>query len=280
MKVTPEENINIFLYLEVSQFLQDVWLKKQTKNKSLTIRSWAQNLGLKHHNAWYEMVKGKRNIPKALIPTIIQNVGLSVDEGIFFELLVDLKKAKTTELKHFYLERMKTIAPRGLTSIKELESFKYLENPLHLFVAELINIKGFVPKAEWMAEVLNNKYSVESIHEIIDRLLVLKLITIEPDGTFKKRFQHTYSKSDVSDLALKKYHQSLMNLASEKIMSEPVEEREYNAVCFCIDRKNLQKIKKRQRDFVKSLISEFETAPGKGESLYQLNMQFFPLSKK
>jgi hypothetical protein len=57
------------------------------------------------------MVLGKRKIPKDCLPKLINSIGLSVEDGLYFELMVDLSRAKNAEQKTLYLEGMKVLGP-------------------------------------------------------------------------------------------------------------------------------------------------------------------------
>lgn len=68
---------SIFAYEEPTSFLKDAWESKKRKNPNFTIRAWAQSMGMKAHNPLYEVIRGKRKVPKSYIPVLVKSLSLS-----------------------------------------------------------------------------------------------------------------------------------------------------------------------------------------------------------
>ncbi len=127
-------NIEIYKYTKPSSYLQDIWEAKREKNPSFTIRAWAKQLGLKSHNPLYEVIRGKRKLPKNYIPQLIETLKLDPQESLYLEAMIDLEKAKKIEEKELYIARLQEMAPRSQIMMVEVENFRMLEDPLHMII--------------------------------------------------------------------------------------------------------------------------------------------------
>jgi uncharacterized protein (TIGR02147 family) len=271
--------LSIYEYQNPNDFLRDTWNFKRRKNSAFTVRAWAFQMSMKHHNALHEMVTGKRKIPKSTIPTFSRFLNLNNNEAFYFELMVDYSRSKTAEEKTIYLERMKAVSPVKAVKFTELESFRMLQDPVHFFIAELALQKDFRPDPQWIKDRLGYNTTFLQITEAIDRLLALDILREDVEGKLHRIDQFIQSKSDIQDRGLKEYHKTLMDLAKEAIETQDILEREYQGMALTIDSNRLPEAKKVIRKFVAEFTSQFDTPKVANEEVYQLNLQFFGITK-
>jgi uncharacterized protein (TIGR02147 family) len=271
--------LSVYGYQKPDEFLRDSWNDKKRKNSQFTIRAWANQMDIKHHNTLHDMVKGKRKIPKATIPLFIKHLNLNVNEGLYFELMVDLSKAKSEDEKKMYFERMKTIAPKKNLKAKEIDSFWLLRDPMHFFINELAQQKNFRADPEWICSRLIKSISRENVAEILQRLIDLDLLRLDVDGKVCRVNSYVRSKTDINDRALKEYHKNLMEHAKEAIESQDVMEREFRGLALNLNTELLPEAKEVIRDFVTQFSTRFDTPKAPNEQVYQLNIQFFAVTQ-
>ncbi len=272
--------LTIYSYLEPSLYLRDIWDEKKRKNNKFTIRAWAKQLNMKYHNSLHEIITGKRKLPKSYIPLLIDNLKLPIHEGLYLNTMVDLQKARTIKEKEIYVERLRSLSPKAKLNMHEVETFRSLKNPLHIIITELSCLKGFKNDPAWIKQKLGFRCSQIEIHQAIQRLISLKLMFLSEKGELKKVHEHNYSKSDVTDSGLQEYHKNVMDLAARAISKQEVSEREYNAYCINMMSSNLPQAKLALRKFMNDFAQEFEAKVGTADDTYQLNLQFFNLTKQ
>lgn len=151
--------LSIYDFQEPESYLKAIWDDKQQKNNRFSLRSWAKQIGLKHHNTLHYMVTGKRKISKSQIPMLIQALELNETEGKYFSLMVDNSRAKTNNEKEFYLVKMKTIAP---TSSENLIST--IELSLNISADRLEEAKAALQ--DFMEKFGTSTQSVEDIYKL------------------------------------------------------------------------------------------------------------------
>lgn len=272
--------VSIFNYEDPAQFLRDSWDKKKTVNKKFTVRSWANQLGISSHGSFYQMVQGKRPLPKKYIQVISSSLSLGAKESLYLETLIDFKGAKTIEHREYYSKRLQEIAPGKRLSFYEIESFNYLKNPLNGAIIELTTLKDFVSDVSWIQKRLTISATIPEIQRSIKLMIELGLLQQDKDEKLKRTNAHIYTKQDLTNEALQEYHKNVLKLGTEQISKQDVTKREYNASAFGIRKKDLPKIKEEIRTFLNDLISKYEPTNQSADEIYQLGIQFFALTQK
>ncbi|MBT4790219.1 MAG: TIGR02147 family protein [Halobacteriovoraceae bacterium] len=94
-----------------------------------------------------------------------------------------------------------------------------------------------------------------------------------------KPVEHIYTKFEIESTAIQNYHKICSQMAIEQVSKQTIQEKEFNAVAFNIQTKDLKNIKEEIRDFINQLVEKYEAKPHQGDNTYQLNVQLFSLTK-
>lgn len=272
------QNPDIFGYTDPSLYLRDLWLLKKRTNQHLSIRGWAQKLGMKSHSQLHQMLYGTRAIPKKYIPKIVQNLSLNRKESDYFEMLLDIKSAKSNDEKVFYYEKIKSIKNHERLVFEEIDAIEMIRNPLNYFILEILGGRKNLSVSE-LKERLQFEYSNIEIKRSLETLLRLKLLIEAERGHYKKSKNNFYTKNDIPSEAIKEHHRSLADLAKRAIDQQGVDKREFSSTTMNIDVKRIAEIKTFLRAFREKFISEFATVNTKSVETYQFNMNLFAITK-
>ena len=270
--------LNIYDYLEPADYLRDHLAQAKGKNPAFSLRAWAQQLGMKSHGPLHAILNKKRNIPKKLVPPLLKSLKLLKEEKQFFEVLVDIQRAKSKEERELYLERLQQISPTPIREFEDIESYKAITDPLHFMVCELSQLKNFEPNPGWIKRHLRDNQNMKDIEDALNRLKKLEILK-EENGVFKKEIDHLYTKYEIKSESVQHCHKFFSKLAMEEISKQSLTEREFSTISFNIHKKDLPEIKEKIRFFVNQLVEGFEAKPHKGDETYHLNTQLFSLSK-
>jgi len=90
------------------------------------------------------------------------------------------------------------------------------------------------------------------------------------------RLSNTTTGYDIPSQAIQNYHLKILDLAKEKLPKVSVANRDYSSMTMTLDPKDLVRAKKMLRDFRQKFTAKLEASPRK--KVYQLSMQFFPLT--
>ena len=273
-------SLTIFNYKEPSLFLRDAWNKKRGLNKNFTVRAWAKQLGFSSYGSFYQVLQGKRPLPKKYVLAISNSLNLAPKESLYLETLIDFNRAKSMDSKMYYQERLQELSPGEKLSFYEVEAFHCLKNPLNGAIVELTNLQDFVFDAFWIKERLTIKVTINEIQKSMDMLFELGLLKIDESNKVRPVHKLVHTKQDVQNEALQEYHRNVLHLAADQISQQDVQDREYNATAMGIKKSDLPKIKEEMRDFLKNIISKYESSPDEASEIYQMGIQFFALTNK
>lgn len=271
-------SLSIFNYDNPSLFLRDAWNQKRAFNKNFTLRAWAGQLGISSHGSFYQMVLGKRPLPRKYVKQISKSLKLGPKESLYLENLIEYSKAKSMEHKSYCKERLQDLSPVQKLSFYEIETFHFLKNPLNGAIIELTSLKDFQFDIIWIQNRLAIKATQAEIQKSIQLLLELKLLQTDTDGKLKRTQEHIFTKQDVRNEALQEYHKNILNLGADAISTQAVEKREFNATAMGIKTKDLPIIKEDIRTFMNDFIKKYEASEGTADEVYQLALQFFGLT--
>ncbi len=272
--------LEIYSYNQASQFIRDAWTEKKRRNKAFSLRAWSRQLGFANNAPLSLMLAGKRHIPKKYIPAFVSSLELSPDEGLFLETLVEMERARNIRQKKFYEERLRALSPQPRVGFVEIESFKCLGDPIHMMILEMTDLQDFVPSAEWIQKRLRTKAALSEIKAATERLMNLGLLVKNSDGSWTKTQRHLTNRVDIADVGSQEYHKNVSLLAAQQVESQSVLEREFNGYAINLKKADLPKAKKLIREFIQEFARRIEAPQKTGDEIYQLNVQFFGLTKE
>ncbi len=111
----------------------------------------------------------------------------------------------------------------------------------------------------------------------IQTLLELQLLKRAEDGTLEVSYGRLDKQNDVASEGIKRFNEQLISHAKDAVRLIPVEEREITASTFTIKVSNVPRAKEMIRKFKQKFCRLLEEEGG--EQTYQINVQFFPLTK-
>jgi uncharacterized protein (TIGR02147 family) len=270
--------IKIYDYIEPTDFLKDHLADKKRTNSAFSLRAWATQLGMKSHGPLHAILNKQRKIPKKIVPTLIKSLKLNAKDAKYFEILVDFHRSKTIDEKSFYKNKLEKLSPVPLRELSDLEAYKYITDPVHIILAEMTQLKGFKNDPLWIKQHLRLNQNLKEIEIMINRLINLGVVVVKGNKLIKP-VEHIYTKLDIESKSIQDYHKTCSQIAIDEIGVQDIVEREFNAIAFNIQKKDIPKMKESIRDFVNQMVEEFEAKPHKGDATYQLNLQLFNLTK-
>lgn len=104
----------------------------------------------------------------------------------------------------------------------------------------------------------------------------LGLLTKGIKGTLQPGPISILTEQDINNETIQSFHKQMIDLASRSISETSLENRELIGLTLPIDKSNLPQAKKLIREFIEKFNAILD-AP-EGNSVYQLNLQFFPLA--
>lgn len=246
--------------MEYVQILEDELNKRRAKNDRYSIRAFAKYLGIQS-STLSAVLKKSRHLSFKDAETVSLKLFQDPDQSRKFILNYLQDKA---------LQQQYNFVPDDPQNFQIIAEWEYRA------VLTLMDTVDFQPSPSWIAERLG--ISLKKTNDVISHLVNVGLMQQESSNTWLKTNHFSETSDDVASLAIKHSHQNELSLAREKQIEVELEEREFQSLCFAIEKKNIPKIKKQIRDFIRQLERTYETKDA--DEVYLFCSQLFPLSKE
>jgi uncharacterized protein (TIGR02147 family) len=270
--------VEIFDYSNYREFLADYYESKKSANPNFSHRLFARLAGLSSPSHLLMIIKGSRNLSLKTIPKFAEGLKLNQKEKRYFEILVHFNQTEDLSLKARCFTDMMQLKGtlKGLRAL-EKERFEFLSKWYVVAIYVLLDVVDFRPDPVWISRKLGRKISPTQAKEALENLEKIGMIVPDPVRGFSQSSGAITVADDTRSIAVFKYHQEMIKLASEALKFNNQDEREFNGATIAFPKEKLPELKERIRVFrkeINQLASSFRGA----DEIYQLNIQLFALS--
>lgn len=268
---------DIFHYLSYRTFLKDFYEEKKSLEK-YTYRDFSIATGMNSSSWLMHLIRGTKNLSQDTTQRIAAALNFNKRETQYFDLLVRFTQAHNTETKNNFYTRMIALKKKlKIVRITEEQYSYYLKwyNPV---------IRSLVSKVDWNDDfsVLAKKLvpSIQPGEAKKSVRLLQKLCFIEKNSSGKwiQKNDVISTGDEVASLNVVNYHKQVTALAENAFERTPREKRDISALTLGINKDDVAAIKTKIQEFRKQIM-EIARASQKADRVYQLNFQFFPVSK-
>lgn len=268
----------IFEFNDYREFLREYYEAARAKDKKFSFRFFSRVAGFKSSGSILKVMNGQTNLSAEAIHNIATAIKLNKEEREFFENLVGFNQAKTAQERQLFAQNL--LKSQTYRKLKPLNAanFKYFSQWHYAAIRELVDLPEFKEDPEWIASKLIGSITIAEVKEALKELQLLNVLGRDEKGKLKILDLHITSGDEVSFSGAANCHRQFLNLASESIDSVPREKRDLSAMTLGISAEMAKKVKTMVQEFRKELV-EAVSSDTSSEAVYQLNMQFFPLTQ-
>jgi len=275
------QQTNIFEHTNYRTFLGLYAEEKRKTSPQWSYGLWAKKLQLSGTSALTMVLNGQRNAGDEMCEKFATYFKFNEQEKNYFFDLVRLEKVKDDpRLKALLMEKMAKSHPSGTFKILDEKSFRLIANWYYYAILEMTDLSSFQNDPDWIVGKLNFKITATEAKNAIRDLIKLDLLKIDSEGKLKKSSGHVDTSNDIASEAIKRFHEQMIGHAKEGLRTIPVEKRDFSGITLALGEKDLPRakelIRKFQDDFYALLANKNEE---KKETVYQFNIQLFPLTK-
>ncbi|HVZ36931.1 MAG TPA: DUF4423 domain-containing protein, partial [Polyangiaceae bacterium] len=156
--------------------------------------------------------------------------------------------------------------------------FAYLSHWYNPAIRELAARADFNEDPRWIAARLQPRISPAEAAGALKLLLSLGLLVRDPNTGRVLRGEPTLTtEHEVRSLGAAAFHRQMIERAAESLESVPAAQRDLAALTVCISPETAARVKERIHQFREAL-TELCDSDVAGAVVYQLNVQWFPLS--
>ncbi len=252
--------IDIIKAPDFRSFLQNELTRRIKANPRFSLRAFASQLDVQS-GFLSKILLGQRRVTQATIRRFGSRLGLSLQE---IDQFIDTAERSTDE------------PDLGFRQIA-YDHFQLVSDWYHFAILELAGIQTFHPETRWIARALG--ISMVEAQGAIDRLVRLKLISINPDGRWTILEQHTTTLGEVDTAeALRRMQKQILEKSIAALDSVSVERRDQSSMTMAVDSSRIPAAKQKIKNFRRSLCAFLEDGDNR-DAVYQLSISLFPLTK-
>lgn len=269
----------MFEFLDYRAYLRAYYEAHKQKPAGFSFRTFSKLAGLKSPNFFKLVIDGDRNLGKDTVPKFADALGLEGPEREFFADLVAFEQASDSVEKNRVFERI--AASRRFRSARRIDGMfhDYLSHWYHPAIRELVARKDFRDDPKWIAETLQPPITPKQAAHALELLLGLGLVAKNGEtGSYELREPTLTTEHEVAALGAANFHKQMIERALESIDRVPSVQRDLAALTVCVSSSVADEVKRRIHQFRESITELCDTETD-GTVVYQLNVQWFPLSR-
>ena len=275
---TKEVGVSVYDFLDHRAYLAAYYQAAKRTRPSFSFRLFSKLAGLRSPNFLKLVIDGERNLGADSVGRFSQALGLAGADAEFFADLVAFGQAQTLADKNRAFERI--AASRRFRAARRIdgELFAYLSHWYNPAIRELAARDDFQEEPRWIAAQLRPRISPAEAAEAMKLLLSLGLLVRDPNSGRAVRGEPTLTtEHEVRSLGAAAFHRQMLERAAQSIETVPAAERDLAALTVCVSAETAALVKQRIHQFRETL-TQLCDADAKGSTVYQLNIQWFPLS--
>jgi uncharacterized protein (TIGR02147 family) len=270
--------VSVYDFLDYRAYLRAYYEAAKRTRPSFSFRLFSKLAGLRSPNFLKLVIEGERNLGADSITRFAGALGLDAADGEFFADLVAFGQAQTMAEKNRAFERI--AASRRFRQARRIdgELFAYLSHWYNPAVRELAARSDFREDPRWIAAELRPPISTTEAADALKLLLSLGLLVRDPETGRVARGEPTLTtEHEVSALGAAAFHRQMLERAGQSIELFARDKRDLAALTVCVSPKTAALVKERIHQFREAL-AEICDSDHDGRVVYQLNVQWFPLS--
>lgn len=265
-------------YLDYRQYLREVydWRKKRG-DSFFSYRYMASRIGI-DPGYLAKLLQGKVHLGESSIEPTIKLLHLEGKAAAYFLQLVTFGKARSDRQISEEFEKLMSLKGVGARTLDE-DRFAFYQSWVHSAVRSLIGIRPFRGDFADLARRLSPPVSEEQARESVELLERLELIRKDEDGTWELTERFVTTGDGWRSQAVRTFQGQTMELARESLARHVPEKRDISTVTVTLSQEDMPELRERIAQFRQDIL-RMARESRRQDSVYQLNIQLFPLTEK
>jgi len=269
--------LDIFQYYDYRVLLADYYRVRKSMDSRFSYRSFNARAGITSQGLFQRVVQGEVRITPRTLPKFAVGMGLEPLQLEFFKLMVEYTHATSNGAKQRLFAQMLPLLPKREQRIANNQK-EYYSAWHYTAVHQALYIFPLRNNYKALADFINPRISVVETKRAVHVLQELGMIQKDMDGFWRPVARRlSGSGKEVGAIVIQEFQNKMMDIAKQAQFSIPKEMRNMATTTMTVSRTGLALVRKKISDFQKD-IAEFVSQDTDEQFVYQLNIQFFPLS--
>jgi uncharacterized protein (TIGR02147 family) len=275
-------------YMDYRLFLADFYHAKKNQTR-FSIRPYSYAIfsaaaDIKSPNYLKMIIEGKRNLSNDMIMKFAKACALNKAQSDEFKFLILFNQAEDPADRNYALKLLSEYRVEQKLKLGEFDRkvFEKVPNWIGWIIFAMVDQAGVKFKIPQLKDLLRGKASETEINHALEALLKSgELVREEATGEIKKG-KSSEAPEEIPSELVRKLQMQLMYLGLESLYQDAPAEREFGSLTLAMTEKEFEELKFKLRQLRKSLHKDNSIArmSAKGERVYQLNLQLFPVSNR
>lgn len=276
-------------FLDFRQYL-DKWYRYRQFQTSRDFRPYnyamfAAAANIKSPNYLKMIIDGQRNLSDDMVSKFAKALGLLKDQAEEFRLLVHFGQASDPAQRNLALKQLNEYRVDQKLKSGEIsrDTWDKVPNWITWILYSMLDQDGAVFDAKKLVVALRGKATETEIENAIQSLLASGQVVRSPETGLLEKTKNLIDNPEEIPVALvRKLQSELMYLGLESLFRDSPTEREFGTVTLSLTKSEFEDLRFKLRQFRKSTQKDnsVKRASSKGERVYQLNLQLFPVTDR
>ena len=269
--------ISIYDYFDYREYLRAHYADRKKMASWFSYRYIAGKVCMDHSSV-VKMYKGHRHLDETRIEKFVEICDLNKKEAAYFEILLHFNKSQSKEKGRHYFEKLLSLKPLSIYGMDK-DKYEFYQKWYYSAIRSCLEYFSFSGgQYKTLANHLHPSISAEEAKEGIKLLVRLKLIEQNEEGRFILTDQHISTPAEWNSLAINAYQKETIHMSMAALDGIEKAERDISTITMAISRDKLEEVKNILESCRQKIIKTVEDMPDPN-SVFQLNMQFIPLTK-
>ena len=273
-------------YMDFRIFLADFYrFKKESTKRSLRPYNYAifsAAADIKSPNYLKMIIEGKRNLSMDMVAKFAKACGLNKAQSDEFKLLVVFNQSEDPADRNYALKQLSEYRVTQKLKLGEFDRrvFEKVPNWIGWIIYALVDQEGVVFETSKLKELLRGKASESEIDQALKNLIMSGELQKDPATGLISKGKPTEAPEEIPPALIRQLQMQLMYLGLESLYQDNATEREFGSLTLSLTQTEFEDLKFKLRQLRKGLHKENSIARmnQKGDRVYQLNLQLFPVS--
>lgn len=274
--------------LDFRKYLADFFefKKFQTRNqlRPYNYAVFSAAADIKSPNYLKMIIDGKRNLSDDMIGKFAKALGLQKDDAEEFRLLVVFGQAQTPSQRAIFLKQLSEHRVHQKIRTGEISEKHFQKVPSWVawVIYSMLDQDGVSFSPEKLKATLRDQVSLEEIKNALETLLTNGEIYKSESGELKRKQTLTDDADEIPVALVRKLQAELMYLGLESLYKDAPTEREFGTATLALTQSEFEEIRFQLRKLRKQVQKDIgvKRMTSKGERVFQLNLQLFPVTQK
>jgi uncharacterized protein (TIGR02147 family) len=245
--------------------------------------AFSAGANIKSPNYLKMIIEGRRNLSEEMVLKFAKALGMNKETTEDFDLLVSYGQASDSADRNMILKKLSEHRVQAKLKSGEIDkkTWEKIPNWAAWVIYAMVDQEGVKYDTKTLRELLRGKASEVEIEQALESLFKSGELVRNPETQEVKK-AHTLidAAEDVPVALVRKLQAQLMYLGLESLYQDAATEREFGTLTMSLTKQEFEEIKFKLRQMRKQINKDnsIARANSKGERVYQLNIQLFPVS--